>query len=1015
MESDPVTLPARDGNHSEQQCSRACSPERRASGPGPRRTRPRRVAGCGSTAWHAEEGKTDPQLNAFSRLPKDVIERILYTVDANVFASLALLNRKWREISTCSKLYHHHLLGCRTPGSASHDPASSLSASDDIKTVRSRFTREARRNAFDVFLRPRRTLVNLISVSASSSSAFPQGEAFRFEFSAKGRQLLALSSSRIFVIDLTMDPISVLHELKTMRRPLIATIADEGTVLAMVSSEHQAHIYTLADGGTARLVQSIGLSDVPRALAFSPDAAILAVAYDGGIEVYAIGEDVLSTARRAVRCVGVDLLTFCCDGSMLLGASNNLRNSSFVTISPPLCNDPDVDLSVRELESRLWTTQILFPQVHEGYSHAVLIPSIKGGDGSPWFAGYNIESKAFCLAPIDGPNAEAIYFVGPGPDSDRDEPKPYIFPAASGNGELLAVGFWESELWVYGIPNMESHASTDSSLGEAADGQEKVPVWKSGSVATNFNRLKKTIDGAKTFVHGSSLRVLGGISAIKWVHDQGSGDTMSRKLCRLAAVAPGGVSSWLGAATGNMLPIDGGRILIYDFEYSPSNGKETEITIELGEVEPTKLPEPGSNLAQQVELERRRTHMNRRRGLGGCRDPSSMNPPRGPWRNQRLQPTSPANEGEDFALIDNPYNNSSPRSRDTINRASAATNRLDPRYRNARQVQSDGRRFRYLPHESDADNWVPPPPPYTPNAEAPLPEHLRRTLLPAATEPTPRNDVGRNQLRRSRTSRLESMAQSVIHRSSTRVNRNSNTLLQPPDISPTPRPPLPMLNTNYRASNYSARSPNTTSPLQNAPVLLSEPHNANSQSAPASQQTTQFRPSSHTIAGQASTSTTSHQGPMQARIQNQNASLVPSAPHTAPLPRNALNMRSLPPTPVEAETRRSWYNTRPQANNLHHGTPHPRPASHGNPVASSLRVHQRNNLGLSADHVLAARSHGVQRSRSRSQDAGRLMPLANYGLRDRRTGRNVLGSQSSDWLSEGGSQGGRRDGKCAVM
>ncbi|KMU80171.1 hypothetical protein CISG_08279 [Coccidioides immitis RMSCC 3703] len=646
MESDPVTLPARDGNHSEQQCSRACSPERRASGPGPRRTRPRRVAGCGSTAWHAEEGKKDPQLNAFSRLPRDVIERLSKRrhrtglgsstpgEGKSSFPSSRVAQQENGErIPLAPSFTIITSWAAVPPGSASHDPASRLSASDDIKT----------------------------------------GEAFRFEFSAKGRQLLALSSSRIFVIDLTMDPISVRHELKTMRRPLIATIADEGTVLAMVSSEHQAHIYTLADGGTARLVQSIGLSDVPRALAFSPDAAILAVAYDGGIEVYAIGEDVLSTARRAVRCVGVDLLTFCCDGSMLLGASNNLRNSSFVTISPPLCNDPDVDLSVRELESRLWTTQILFPQVHEGYSHAVLIPSIKGGDGSPWFAGYNIESKAFCLAPIDSPNAEAIYFVGPGPDSDRDEPKPYIFPAASGNGELLAVGFWESELWVYGIPNMESHASTDSSLGDAADGQEKVPVWKSGSVATNFNRLKKTIDGAKTFVHGTSLRLLGGISAIKWVHDQGSGDTMSRKLCRLAAVAPGGVSSWLGAATGDMLPIDGGRILIYDFEYSPSNGKETEITIELGEVEPTKLPEPGSNLAQQVELERRRTHMNRRRGLGGCRDPSSMNPPRGPWRNQRLQPTSPANEGEDFALIDNPYNNSSPRSRDTINRASAAT------------------------------------------------------------------------------------------------------------------------------------------------------------------------------------------------------------------------------------------------------------------------------------------------------------------------------------------------------
>ena len=305
---------------------------------------------------------------------------------------------------------------------------------------------------FEVFLRPKRTVVKLISTSASSSSAFPQGEALRFTFSAYGQRLLGLSSSRIFLVDLTQDPVSVTHELKILRRPVTAAISDDGASLAVVSSEHQVHVYALEDR-KAKLTRTLELTDVPRALAFSPRVAVLAVAYDGGIEVHALGEDALPTARRAVRCFGVTSLSFSRDGSTLVGSTNDLQNASLVTISPPLLTDPASELSLQELQSRMWTSPILFPEVSEGYSHVEVIPPwSKDNTDAVRFVGYDCKLRAFRIAQVDDTRGGSHYFVGPGADIERDEPRPHLIPAVSEKGEFLAVSHEESGLWVYRIP-----------------------------------------------------------------------------------------------------------------------------------------------------------------------------------------------------------------------------------------------------------------------------------------------------------------------------------------------------------------------------------------------------------------------------------------------------------------------------------------------------------------------------------------------------------------------------------
>lgn len=157
----------------------------------------------------------------------DCMYRVLRFADPNSFASLILLNKRWRQISQSPQLYAHHLSRCRS-FSASHYAESASLTDADLPRLRSLFAQEVKRNLFECYLRPRETLINLVSTSISSSAAFPGGEAFHFSFSPNGNFVLAYSSSRIYVLDVAAEKVAVKRELKILRRPSTATILDDG-------------------------------------------------------------------------------------------------------------------------------------------------------------------------------------------------------------------------------------------------------------------------------------------------------------------------------------------------------------------------------------------------------------------------------------------------------------------------------------------------------------------------------------------------------------------------------------------------------------------------------------------------------------------------------------------------------------------------------------------------------------------------------------------------------------------
>ncbi|RAL11267.1 F-box domain protein [Aspergillus homomorphus CBS 101889] len=712
---------------------------------------------------------------SFARLPRTVIEHILVVADANTFASLSLLNRKWRRISDSTLLYSHHLAQC--PSFALTQKAiAEPSQPCDLTHLKKLFCTQIRRNAFETFLRPHKTLIKLISTSMSSSTAFPQGEAFRFSFSPSGQLILCISSSRIVVLDVTSNHASVKHELKTWRRPLHATIIDDGSLLAVVSSSHRVNIYNLCSE-EARLVQDLTLNDVPRTLALSPTGGVLAIAYDDRIEVHAIGEGVLATERRAVRCSGVDSVSFSSDGAMLLGTSADPQNSGLVTITVPFYAESEPELSLRDVQRRMWTTQILFPDVTSGFSRACMLPLHSEGEGS-WILGFDEQINSLRAFGANNTGSGTTYFVTPMSEDGTQESLPIMLPTVDGMGELVAAGFEESGLWVYGIPDRLDIAPVATRTRPPAGSDMELDQWaQEGALPGEdcLSRLQRAITKPKVLIKGHKISDMPGMTAAHWVEFP---DFIAERR-RLVAVAPGGISPpTIGEED---VPVDGGRVLLLDFARSASDGNCTEISIEVGDAEPKMLSEPDSSLDTEVELERRRTRIHRAnatspRARAFVREsyPSanSVHHPSRPNIRRNSSFFSSSSNGDGYHIPESPYDNTQPRSRDTLRRAATAAANTRERYTQFRDAQHPLQQPRpapqgfQVPHESDADNWVPPPPPYSQVPDAPLPDYLRRTLLPSRSEPITRDGESLAEAQRLEPSHLQNM----VEESSSRVS-----------------------------------------------------------------------------------------------------------------------------------------------------------------------------------------------------------------------------------------------------
>lgn len=676
------------------------------------------------------------------------IYRILWATDANAFASLCLLNRLWYHISQNVELYAHHLSRC--PSYAlSNSVISGPFRKNDLYRFKAKFAAEVRRNLYDAYLKPRKTYINLISVSANSSAAFPGGEAFRFEFSPNGRTLLAISSSRIYVLDASLDTIEVRRELKTVRRPLAASITDDAALLAVLSSKYQANIYALAPGKPVRHLQVIVLDNPPRTIALAHEGTVLAAAWQGGIEVFSLASNALSTDRRAVRSDAVGSLTFSGDGSMLIGSSQDLEEPNAVVITAPFYTENDPNVTPREIHSRMWTTQILFPQISSTVSHAALLPGHLEGDAY-WLFAYDHTLMNYRAVRTDDTRSGVTYFLSP-PTEDRFEfPQPSIAPVATSCGTLAVAGFIDHGLFIYGVPERLDTSPDMGSVVErheekmqrrryltSATGHPEPLMAYSPSVSGSSEMIEEDglagkVDWQQSlFVKCKPLDSLQGLTSVKWVENSEEHPCeFSGK--RLIVTAPAGVNSFAEDMGDEGMPVDGSRICLLDFEYGPSSKVTREYTIEVGDNEAELLTEQIGNLEVEVAMERRRTF----RATGGrtaattranlTRSHTAASPPNPSYLEDVLRRNIPSGSASVIEDTTSPLSRSS-----GLSRAQTAAGfqhaRFPPRPPLGSTSYTDNPVLaRGLPHRASVDSWETPPPPYGQDALM-LPHMSHRT------------------------------------------------------------------------------------------------------------------------------------------------------------------------------------------------------------------------------------------------------------------------------------------------
>ena len=653
--------------------------------------------------------------------------------------------------------------------------------------------------------------MSLISTTTSSSAAFPGGEAFDFAFSPNGHWVLALSSSRIHVIDTASPRISVQRELKVLRRPISAAILDDGSTLAVLSSDHRVNVYGLQNQEVKHL-RAVSLDEIPHAIALAPQGEVLAAAFDGGVELHSLAPTALASEHRAVKCDRVDALRFSGDGTMLVGTTKNSVNPNTVILSAPYYTEDHQHLPASEQISQLWTSQILFPNSSRDCSNAALLPNRCDGDTN-WTFTYDKVFESFRAVRTDDLRNGTTYFTGPRPpkreghSNPRKKLAPCTLPTASTHGELVAAGFLGKEIWLYGVPegldtslvtqtddpNAQS-ASSSSGRGTPSVGAMSPSTSLTRGEAAELTRLPKwqvLVDKYRNvFAKGRRVAEISGVSGVCWVGRKQEKPGPPSLEERLLIFAPGGIPGDPELEQDGFASVDGGRIVILDFDRTSQDGTTEEVTFEVGNDAPELLGEEDMDMEFEVALARQRTVRNmpdRRTTVVDVLASTPEMPPLPPTANaiantnaaaaaaaahntnitntQGSLPEIAGSPAEGLSLeeasevFDGPYSHTQPRSRTSLYRSATAV--AANRERNPPRIVSEGRvAYRRpdgrgeLPHESDADNWVPPPPPYTPNPDRPLPEHLRATLLPRKPDrfsPLSQVRMAREQPRRATT------------------------------------------------------------------------------------------------------------------------------------------------------------------------------------------------------------------------------------------------------------------------
>lgn len=557
---------------------------------------------------------------------------------------------------------------------------------------------------------PSLTLLELVSNSASSS-ALP--DSFDFNISRRGKYVAVYSASNIWLIQTTQLPRLFARTLQVKRKPVAVDITEDGFLLAVLSRPSQVDLYEIhgEQGGQIKMRRTVQLVHEASSLVISPDARILITGNKFGIEVVAVFPEAPATARRTLSGPAGDALEFSDDGrTLLITGYARKSDSSALFVLPGLYDGPldEEGAPIPQAPEVVWTGSVLFPETARIARQATLLPDADTGTFNELFA-FNAEEDSWGIYDIACQRfTQRKMFL---PDHQRWTRSEFVddaMPAVSPNADLAAVALrmrGTTNIWIYEVPGWEYKPS------ETAKGQ--APIQPCFCIP-----IPKL--GVGTYQE---------ICVLRWVK-------IGNNVQRLIAVGNSSIATTESDVPD--VPIGSkGVVIVLDFDKTnPAGGAFPFISKMEYDLDPLcpgeVLPEGSLDFNQEVELMRTRTLAQRRAQdqASGARRSSRSNASSVQRSRTTARPPPLADEEEltaeeAQAAFEMPYDNQQPRSQMSLARAATVAavspaNRRHLRalpFRPLEYRRADGSGQRELPHESDADNWVPPPPAYTAKAE----------------------------------------------------------------------------------------------------------------------------------------------------------------------------------------------------------------------------------------------------------------------------------------------------------
>ena len=559
----------------------------------------------------------------------------------------------------------------------------------------------------------------LCTSSVVSSTLFPRPEALSLRLSYRGRWIVAVNSSRIVVFDIQEVSEANARAFAVSKRPIAFDIHDDGSLLAVLTRSHQVSIYQLplSSHESVRFIRAISLDLPCKDAIISPDGMLFAAIHESGdgLEFVSLASNLATIDRRLVACKGVDTGIFSMDSRTFVAASTSVGSSSTTTIFSVHCPDEAFTISEDsepENSDKAWIRTLLFPQVIDSTSHAAIVPdpNTKFIDelllyryGTDELAIIDIKLGMLSTKTLSLKHMEMM---------EQKFTMTDVAPAVSIDGDMIAVvleNHTSQEIWVYKLPtelDEKRLQTTRCSMDQTGNPSALIePKWKISLSTMNTCHIEA-------------------ISDIRWISIASTRQSPC-SLKRLLAVGrcvnvdshPQEIAAKPMAPEANIVTID----FDADVECISVGTIQLENIITIETLHTQKL-----GLEQEVELVRRRTTAQkkvptlpstRRQGNDLHRNSNRMSAVQSQSYSERIS--------DGTTGMDEPYSHSQPRPVSSLQRAATVAAVAPPQRRHLQALpgynleyrRADGRSDMFIPHESDADNWVPPPPPYTPEPD----------------------------------------------------------------------------------------------------------------------------------------------------------------------------------------------------------------------------------------------------------------------------------------------------------